>query len=384
MALSVIGAAGASRAAGRRGSARGESGLRVGKHVLHCVQTEPRSHRLPAFVAWLEYPDQACCGCRADLVLDSGHQTWCNEIMEPGGPQKAKKKVWQDPIVEPKQLVIKGPLPKVVATPAVAGVGFTIAHETLAAALPTGIRALLPRVDAKLEVVPISCDYSRLLEWLRLPRFSSGYTSPDWSRSFAPRLRDSRGRVLDLLMTLVELGAEPRGRLDDLAHAWWELENMEPSAGAFQMARHDSDVERLVSVDDARLVSQEPAIASRLGLLNAAPHSTAGRGWNQRSVLSLLGYAVGWSGHSIEDRRIALRACLVMPDELVPRDQRDFWGVCCSRRRVRAIERMIGMFIGLAKHRTSGNWTRACDDWEADLGWIRAGELHDVRKHAGA
>lgn len=296
--------------------------------------------------------------------------------MDPGWPPKAKKKVWQASVVEPKQEVIKGPLTKPATTPAVAGVGFTIAHEALALALPTGIRALLPRVNADLQIVPASCDYSRFLKWLRLPRFSSGYTSPDWSRSFAPSLRDSRGRVLDLLMTLVELGAEPQCRLNDLAHAWWELENLEPSAGAFHMERHHSDLERLVSVDDARLVSQEPAVAYRLGRLGSAPRAAAGGGWNQRSVLSLLGYAVGWSGHSIEERRIALRACFVMRDELVPRDQREFWGFSCSRRRVRAIERMIGMFIALAKHRTSGNWTRACNDWEADLGWIRAGELY--------
>jgi hypothetical protein len=304
--------------------------------------------------------------------------------MDSGSPGKAKKKDWQSPVVEPKRTIIKGRLPKPVVTPAVAGVGFTIAHDALASALPTGIRALLPVVDANLQIVSSSCDYSRLLDWLRLPRFSSGETSPEWARYFAPSLRDSRGRVLDLLMTLIELGAEPQRRLDDLAHAWWELENMEPSAGSFQMERHHSDLERLVSVDDVRLVSQEPEVASRLGRLGSVPQAAAGRGWNQRSVLSLLGYAVGWSGHPIEERRIALRACLVMRDDLVPRDQREFWGGSGSRRRVRAIERMIGMFISLAKHRTSGNWTRACSDWEADLGWIRAGELSSIRKHASA
>lgn len=305
----------------------------------------------------------------------------CNFVMESGWPQKAKKKAWQPPMVEPKRTVIKGRLPKPAATPAVAGVGFTIAHEALVSALPTGIRALLPVVDPTLQVVPNSCDYSRLLDWLRLPRFSSDETSTEWARYFAPRLRDSRGRVLDLLMTLVELGAEPQRRLSDLAHAWWELENMEPSAGSFQMDRHHADLERLVSVDDARLVSQEPGVASRLGRLGSVPQLAAGGGWNQRSVLSLLGYAVGWSGHPIEERRDALRACLVMQDNLVPRDQREFWGSSGTRRRVRAIERMIGMFISLAKHRTSGNWTRACSDWESDLGWIRAGEISEVAVH---
>jgi hypothetical protein len=92
--------------------------------------------------------------------------------------------------------------------------------------------------------------------------------------------------------------------------------------------------------------------------------------WNQESVLKLLGYAVGASGETKEQRRRSLEACLVLEDQLLPNDQSDFWGGRGTRRRLRAMKRMLGLFISLAEARTQGSWAEACADWKDDLRWL--------------
>jgi hypothetical protein len=291
--------------------------------------------------------------------------------MDPGWPIKAKRKVSQQPVVEPKDAVP----PKVFAGSLqrgdTAGPGFLAAHESLSSLLPPGLRVLLPMVDSQRPVTPLTSDYSRFIAWLKVPRFATGNPAPDWARRFGHPLGEKRRRVLDLLATLVELGGQPQDRQDDLFHAWWELENMEPSYSKFQLVPNAHDSHLLLPVGDVVCMSDSPLVARCLDRLQAASFSSTAGGWNQRSILSVLGYAVGLSGASVAQRRVALRACFVMPDELVPRAQREFWGVRASHRRVRAIERMISLFISLAEHRTSGSWTIACRDWHQDLEWIR-------------
>lgn len=294
--------------------------------------------------------------------------------MDPGWPLKAKKKVIQDPFVEPKLTIVKGRLPKPSMAQGSLGVGFVVAHRALMELLPTGLRGLLPVVELGLAKAPSECDYGQFVAWLRLPRLTSGNPSPDWARRFAHPLGMSRRRVLDLLATLVELGAEPQDRQEDLYHAWWELENMEPAVSVVQLSGDPQDSRVVMASSDQRRLATDPAILASLGRLSNATYATGAGGWNQRSVLSTLGYAVGWSGTTVANRRIALRACIVMPDDMVPDGQRDFWGSRASHRRVRAIERMISLFISLAEHRTSGSWARACEDWEDDLQWLRTGE----------
>ncbi|MCX5650089.1 MAG: hypothetical protein NTU45_01660 [Planctomycetota bacterium] len=92
--------------------------------------------------------------------------------------------------------------------------------------------------------------------------------------------------------------------------------------------------------------------------------------WNQESVLKLLGYAVGASGETKERRRRSLEACLVLEDQLLPDDQSDFWGGRGTRRRLRAMKRMLGLFISLAEARTQGSWAEARADWKDDLRWL--------------
>jgi hypothetical protein len=295
--------------------------------------------------------------------------------MDSGWPVKAKKKSVEPPIVEPKPT---GPFVSVEfpgQSRANPGPGIVAAHHTIVALLPPGLRGLLPAVAPDKPIVPSKCDYGVFIEWLRLPQFATGSPSPDWSRKFALSLGPSRLRVIDLLTTLVELGAEPQSRQFDLFYAWWELENMEPSNSTFQLAPDASDMQQLISTEEASQLASIDSVASCLHRLSRSTYTASASGWNQRSLLSLLGYAVGVSGGSIEERRTALRACFVMPDALVPRFQREFWGPCASRRRSRAIERMIRLFVSLAEHRTSGNWARACSDWSTDISWIGSGGL---------
>jgi hypothetical protein len=92
--------------------------------------------------------------------------------------------------------------------------------------------------------------------------------------------------------------------------------------------------------------------------------------WNQESVLKLLGYSVGASGEPKERRRRSLEACLVLENQLIPDDQSDFWGGRGTRRRLRAMKRMLGLFVSLAEARTQGSWEEACADWKDDLSWL--------------
>ena len=91
-------------------------------------------------------------------------------------------------------------------------------------------------------------------------------------------------------------------------------------------------------------------------------------GWNERSLLKLLGYTVA-NRRAETIRRSALNACLVLPDAALPDDQRNFWGGCATRRRARAIVWMIRLFIRLAEARTIGDWGAACQSWRSDVEW---------------
>jgi hypothetical protein len=233
---------------------------------------------------------------------------------------------------------------------------------------------MLPTVDPGRPVLPQRCDYGTILNWLKLPRFGVHDTAHNWIDYFAPSLPGVKHLVVDRLAELVEFGAEPQNRQLDLFFAWWELEFMhqEKQRKMPIVPREADDAVAVLTVDQMRKLEEDPKVAAAMSRFrDGAANLTIG-GWNQRSVMSLLGYAVGWSGPTKDRRRAALEACMLLQDGFLPESQRHFWGARGTRRRARAIVKMIRLFVVLSEKRTHGDWSKACADWRADLEWVEA------------
>jgi hypothetical protein len=181
-----------------------------------------------------------------------------------------------------------------------------------------------------------------------------------------PQLRQT---FANQLAQAIEAGAEPQNRLSDIHHAWWELAFMSSQSDSSNPATPD-DFTLLLPDEEIGRWTRDHEIQRALSRFRSSTVSTGSNGWNQRSLLSILGYAVGTSGRPANVRRIALRACILLPDHDLPMDQREFWGPRASRRRGRAVARMIRLFVSLAESRTHGDWTKACADWHSDLTWL--------------
>ena len=234
--------------------------------------------------------------------------------------------------------------------------------------LPIGFSSLLPEFS---EVQPIKMhDFSRLVVRINLPNFTKGNTSPIWPKLFAkpvaPQLRQT---FANQLAQAIEAGAEPQNRLSDIHHAWWELAFMGSQSESSNPAKPD-DLTLLLADEEIARWTGDHDIQRALSRFRSSNISTESNGWNQRSLLSILGYAVGTSGRPANVRRVALQACLLLPDHALPIEQREFWGPRASRRRGRAVARMIRLFVSLAENRTHGDWTKACADWNSDLRWL--------------
>jgi hypothetical protein len=298
--------------------------------------------------------------------------------MDAGGPLKAKKKViTATPVVEVKPQAGRGAPAggaSTVVTPQRSLAGFVAAHHALAALLPKPVQSMLPRVDPNSPVVPKRCDYEALLSWLKLPRFGVHDTAHNWIDYFAPSLPGTKHLVVDRLAELVEFGAEPQNRQVDLFFAWWELEFMhqEKQRKMPIISREPDDAIPVLTSDQMMRLGQYPKVMESISRFREGAARLKVGGWNQRSVMSLLGYAVGWSGPTKDRRHAALEACMVLQDGFLPESQRHFWGARGTRRRARAIGKMIQLFISLSERRTHGDWSKACADWRSDLAWVEA------------
>ena len=223
-------------------------------------------------------------------------------------------------------------------------------------------------------VLPKRCDYEALLGWLKLPRFGIHDTAHNWIDYFAPSLPGTKHLVVDRLAELVEFGAEPQNRQVDLFFAWWELEFMhqEKQRKMPIIPREPDDAIPVLTSDQMMRLGQYPKVMESISRFREGAARLKVGGWNQRSVMSLLGYAVGWSGPTKDRRHAALEACMVLQDGFLPESQRHFWGARGTRRRARAIGKMIQLFISLSERRTHGDWSKACADWRSDLAWVEA------------
>jgi hypothetical protein len=298
--------------------------------------------------------------------------------MDSGAPLKAKKKIIQPtPVVEvkPRLAAAEPHGTTLLARGSERSLsGFVAAHHALAALLPKSVQSMLPRVDPSSPVLPKRCDYEAILGWLKLPRFGIHDTAHNWIDYFAPSLPGTKHLVVDRLAELVEFGAEPQNRQVDLFFAWWELEFMhqEKQRKMPIIPREPDDAIPVLSSDQMLRLGQYPKVMESLARFREGAARLKIGGWNQRSVLSLLGYAVGWSGPTKDRRHAALEACMVLQDGFLPESQRHFWGARGTRRRARAIGKMIQLFISLSERRTHGDWSKACADWRSDLAWVEA------------
>lgn len=95
-------------------------------------------------------------------------------------------------------------------------------------------------------------------------------------------------------------------------------------------------------------------------------------GWEKRGLFKHLGYAVGRSGRSEEERRKALRKAYTvrwLPSSLPP-DYRSEWGRPRSSMRLQKMADSIASLCRLAKRRPQ-NMKIAIAEWEQDLEWLR-------------
>jgi hypothetical protein len=226
--------------------------------------------------------------------------------------------------------------------------------------IPAGVRALLPLDGGRPKA-----DYERILHWIKLPRFNAGFAH-NWPRFLNPNLpQRSRAEFLDHLATVLEHGGWPGDRLDDVLIAWWELSLEEPIHGA-----PASPDDAIPVVDPQALIEWDRDRRPAVELFIRRWPDGQRLDWNPQSLLKMMGYAVGTRGVPVPERRRVITDVLFLPESLLPTGQGSFWGGRATRRRLRAIVRMIETFRNLAAARTHGDWSRACQHWEADLAWM--------------
>lgn len=248
------------------------------------------------------------------------------------------------------------------------------AHTALRDLLPPGLAPLLPKLRP--EVMIGHHDFEQVISHIQIPNFRTGNPSTDWARHFVSRTKcQSHERLAHHLLQALEAGASPQFRLLDVHQTWYELAFLgvpAKAAGPKYPSRLDDPdlaltIEQKVASEGRVEISEK--IRDFINFINGAKPSQI-EGWNQTSVLKQLGYRVGVSGPPTSKRRVALEACLLLPDKLLPEEQRSFWGRAATRRRVRAMLQMLKLFTNLANDRRSGDWSVACADWTKDAEWV--------------
>jgi hypothetical protein len=232
---------------------------------------------------------------------------------------------------------------------------------------------LLPKLRPEVKIE--HHDFEQIISHIQIPKFLAGNPSTDWARHFVSRTKcRSHERLAHHLLQALEAGAGPQVRLLDVQQAWYELAFLgvpAKAAGPTYPPRLD-DAELALPIEQMVASEGRAEISEKLrDFINGAKPSQI-KGWNQTSVLKQLGYRVGVSGPPTSKRRVALEACLLLPDKLLPEEQRSFWGRAATRRRVRAMLQMLKLFINLANDRRSGDWSVACADWTKDAEWVEA------------
>ncbi len=82
--------------------------------------------------------------------------------------------------------------------------------------------------------------------------------------------------------------------------------------------REDDDTVAVLTVEKMRRLGEYPKVAEAMTRFRDGVAKLKNGGWNQRSVMSLLGYAVGWSGPTKDRRHASLEACMVLQDGFLP------------------------------------------------------------------
>ena len=247
------------------------------------------------------------------------------------------------------------------------------AHGALGNLLPPGLAPLLPtlRPEVKIE----HHDFDRIISHIQIPNFRFGSPSFDWARHFVRRIAcRSHERLAHHLLRALEVGAGPQSRLSDVQHAWYELAflGVPTKAGGPSLSARFDDAETAMTSEQIAKSESQPQVSEMILAFRSSVLPSQVKGWNQTSVLKQLGYRVGISGPPASRRRVSLEACLLLPDKILPEDQRSFWGRATTRRRLRAMLHMLRLFINLASDRRSGDWSVACTDWTKDVEWLEA------------
>lgn len=308
--------------------------------------------------------------------------------MHDGDMPKASKRPWRDDVMNPKvrdpkpcsqgggkDQSIAPPLQPKVPAPSESERRELLgrAHTALRNLLPPGWAPLLPELRPEVKIE--HHDFDRIISHIQIPNFRLGSPSFDWARHFVRRLAcRSHERLAHHLLQALELGAGPQSRLSDVHHAWYELAflGVPTKAGGPSLGARFDDAELALTSEQIAESEGRPQVSEKVLAFRSSALPSQVKGWNQTSVLKQLGYRVGVSGPPASRRRLSLEACLLLPDRILPEEQRIFWGGAATRRRVRAMLHMLRLFINLASDRRSGDWSVACADWTKDVEWLEA------------
>jgi len=282
---------------------------------------------------------------------------------ETGTRLKARKKTPTPPVVVEVKVQSSEPTERGPLSPDEA----TEVLEEIRSLLPWGYRCFVPDLRAR-RGSDRMIDFEQLLEKLVLPYFAKGY-SPDWERYFARDVKDKQ-QLMVCLSALFEAGYGCAHREGDVYQAsWLSLYGNEvwPSRVREEISERDTHVVDRAELDEwtrTRLAT----VRASLGTVVSSFKTGA---WNPQGVLKKLGYRVGTCARPPSERQARLRDALLLPTALLPRDQHALWGGAGTEHRVRAICRMLELFLALARNRKNHDTSLACKHWSEDLAWIK-------------
>ncbi len=263
-------------------------------------------------------------------------------------------------------------------------VTIALSHARLQTLLPPGWRGTLPAEPAEGDPDRWRPDYSLFID--RVLQLHAGCVN--WLDAWIVDLNargnfGDPGRVALLFETLEQLlqaGANPWAMRHLIELASWEA-RLASEMGVFRQrcAAPSSPGRMLMTPNEcaAWIRCRQRAMGSIFADQARMPRATSGfETLNPRGVLGCLGYEVGAAARSkglhTSHRRDNLRDALCIDlSGLKNREAIAWWGPAGSEARANAIIRCIEFFLRLAAARTSGDWGRAIQDWEADLGWMR-------------
>lgn len=239
--------------------------------------------------------------------------------------------------------------------------------EEIRSLLPKGYRCFVPDFRAPRGSSKVT-DFEPLLVKLGLPHFAKAY-SPDWERYFAREVKDKQ-QLMVCLSALFEAGYGGQPREEDVYQASWlllygnEVRPSWPRDGHADGGEHVIDRAELDEWNRTRFVT----VRASLGTMVSGFKTGA---WNPQGVLKKLGYGVGTGARPPSERQVRLRDALLLPKELLPRGQHELWGDAGTKRRGRAVCRMLELFLALARNRKHQDTSLACKHWSEDLEWVK-------------